>query len=43
MRLKQAFQLRVMRLAHAGDDVFATNEAEVMRERTAFLEKVPFK
>lgn len=32
---------RVVRLAHAGHDVFATNEAEVMREMTGFLDGLP--
>ena len=32
---------RVVRLAHAGHDVFATNEAEVIREMTTFLKSLP--
>lgn len=32
---------RVVRLAHAGHDVFATNEAEVIREITTFLNALP--
>ena len=32
---------RVVRLPHAGHDVFATNEAEVMREMTTFLNGLP--
>jgi pimeloyl-ACP methyl ester carboxylesterase len=32
---------RVVRLSHAGHDVFATHEAEVIREMTRFLENLP--
>lgn len=32
---------RVVRLAHAGHDVFSTNEAEVIREMTTFLKGLP--
>jgi non-heme chloroperoxidase len=32
---------RVVRLAHAGHDVFATNEADVIREMTTFLNALP--
>jgi non-heme chloroperoxidase len=32
---------RVVRLPHAGHDVFATNEAEVIREMTRFLDSLP--
>jgi non-heme chloroperoxidase len=34
---------RVVRLAHAGHDVFTTNEAEVIREMRAFLESLTSK
>lgn len=34
---------RVVRLAHAGHDVFATNEADVIREMTTFLENLQSK
>jgi len=34
---------RVVRLVHAGHDVFATNEADVIREMAVFLQKLPAK